>query len=261
MHVSVRESSELLSQFLPTRPRERALSAEAAADATREAPHRVLILESNASLASLLKTGLSAESLGVEVTDCIAAVMERISVDTYEVLILDLDLPGVDGAALLEGVRTSRPDLRVLALSGRSSVDHLVMALDCGADDYLFKPFSLLELTARVRALRRRAYVQAPARPNGNKLTLNRDQCRVERDGRQIDLTPREFALLDVMVQNAGKTLSRSMLTREVWNMPAESSTNIVDVYMKYLRDKIDGEHEDKLIRTVRGLGYILQVQ
>ncbi len=261
MHVGVRETSELLSQFLPSMPRDHAVAAEDAHDALREVAHRVLILESNASLAGLLKTGLTSASLGVEVTDCVEAVMERIAADIFEVLILDLDLPGVDGAALLQSVRTRRPEMRVLALSGRSSVEDLVTALDRGADDYLFKPFSLLELTARVRALRRRASMQVPIRPNGNKLTLNRDQCRVERDGRQIDLTRREFALLDVMVQNAGKTLSRSMLTREVWNMPEESSTNIVDVYMKYLRDKIDGEHEDKLIRTVRGLGYILQVQ
>ena len=260
MHVSAAQPFELLSQFLPSMPQEHAVQVDSSVEAQRTA-HRILILESNASLANLLATGLSAESLGVEVTDCVEAAMERLTAGTYQVLIVDLDLPGVDGASLLQSFRTRRPDMRVLALSGRSSVEDLVAALDCGADDYLFKPFSLLELTARVRALRRRSQAQSSTRSERAKLTLNRDQCRVERDGKQIDLTPREFALLDVMVQNAGKTLSRSMLTREVWNMPAESNTNIVDVYMKYLRDKIDGEHEDKLIRTVRGIGYILQVQ
>ena len=114
---------------------------------------------------------------------------------------------------------------------------------------------------ARVRALRRRSNVSVQTGPKASKLVLFPDQCRVERDGRNIDLTPREFALLDTLMQNAGKTLSRAMLTQQVWNMSAEANTNIVDVYIKYLRDKIDGEHDEKLIRTVRGMGYLLQMQ
>jgi two-component system copper resistance phosphate regulon response regulator CusR len=150
--------------------------------------------------------------------------------------------------------------VRLLALGGQAGISGLVNALDRGADDFLYKPFSLLELMARVRALRRRSAAQERSpRRRSNGLVLFADQCRVERDGRSIDLTPREFALLEVLVENAGKTLSRAMLTQRVWNMSAETNTNIVDVYIKYLRDKIDGDHDEKLIRTIRGLGYVLQ--
>ena len=161
----------------------------------------------------------------------------------------------------MQTLRTKRPNLRVLVLSGRAGVDGLVTALDHGADDYLMKPFSLIELMARVRALRRRSdVVETMPVTKPSKVVLNRDQYRVQRDGRNIDLTPREFDLLEYMMEHAGKTLTRAMLTQEVWNMPADANTNIVDVYVKYLRDKLDGEHDEKLIRTVRGIGYLFQM-
>jgi DNA-binding response OmpR family regulator len=261
MQMIASEQSGMLSQFLPMMNREFAFMP-AMGEEARPAAYRVLIMEKSVSLAKLLATGLSAESLAVDVTHDMASAMERLDGRTYQLVILDLDVADTDGVSLLQALRASRPEIRLLALSSRAAVEDLVTALDHGADDYLMKPFSLLELMARVRALRRRTNTSTQsAAPKGSKLVLHRDQCRVERDGKNIDLTPREFALLEYLMQNAGKTMSRAMLTQQVWNMPAEANTNIVDVYIKYLRDKIDGEHDEKLIRTVRGMGYLLQIQ
>jgi len=261
MQIAVSEQAGMLSQFLPMINNEIVRAAQPLEEA-RPATYRVLIMERSLPLARLLATGLSAESLLVDVTHDPESASCQFESRSYNLVILDLDVAENDGLNLIASLRGRRPEIRVLALGGQTGVAGLVNALDHGADDYLFKPFSLLEMMARVRALSRRSsQAAAPASPRANKLTLHRDQCRVERDGRNIDLTPREFALLEVLVENAGKTLSRSMLTQQVWNMPAEANTNIVDVYIKYLRDKIDGDHDEKLIRTVRGMGYLLQAQ
>jgi two-component system copper resistance phosphate regulon response regulator CusR len=261
MQVAMSEHSGVLARFLPIMNQEFDF-APRMQEETSSAAYRVLIMEASAPLAKLLATGLSAESLTVDVTNDVASAARLLETRAYNMMIMDMDPPDLDGVNLLETLRVERPDLRVLVLSGRSGVEGLVTALDNGADDYLMKPFSLIELMARVRALRRRSDAPVVERaPKASKLVLNRDQCRVQRDGRNIDLTPREFALLEYMMQNAGKTLSRAMLTQEVWNMSPEANTNIVDVYVKYLRDKLDGEHDEKLIRTVRGMGYLFQMQ
>ena len=261
MQAMMTEQFGTLAQFLPMMSEGLNRISEAAEEST-SGTYRVLIMEGSTSLARLLATGLKAESASVDVTQDLDSAMKMISKRSYNLLILDMDLPEVHGPSLLDDLRARRPEVRILVLSGRSGVDGLVSALDHGADDYLQKPFSLIEMMARARALRRRSDLIAPvAQPKSAKLVLRRDQCRVERDGRAIDLTPREFALLEYMVQHSGQTLSRSLLTQEVWNMPAETNTNIVDVYIKYLRDKLDGEFDDKLIRTVRGMGYLFQAQ
>ncbi len=260
MQVMTGEQFGMLSQFLPLPHGELSFLSKLP-EQTQGGLYRVLIMERSVSLAKLLATGLSAESVPVDVTYELDAAMALLESRSYELVVLDLDTPDADGAAWLERLRANHPLLSVLALSSRSGVEDLVTALDHGADDYLFKPFSLLELMARVRALRRRAKQPVAVKASASKLQLFPDQCRVERDGRNIDLTPREFALLEYLVQNAGKTLSRALLTQEVWNMPADTNTNIVDVYIKYLRDKIDGDQDEKLIRTVRGMGYLIQLQ
>lgn len=261
MQSTMIEQFGILSQFVPMvggmPERPMALESKSAAPV-----FHVVILEGSDSLARLLATGLKADSLDVEVAPGLADAYSLLGRRATNLLILDLDLPDCKGLSVLGDLRTRYPDVAILVLSGRNGVDGLVSALDHGADDYLQKPFSLLELMARVRALRRRSSgsVPKPASRAG-KLLLDREQCRVERDGRMIDLTPREFALLEYLVQNAGKTLSRAQLSQAVWNMSVETNTNIVDVYIKYLRDKLDGEYDDKLIRTVRGMGYIFQPQ
>ena len=260
MQVMAAEHFGMLTQFLPMLNRDHAALPQIGTD-PRSASYRVLILEESVSLAKLLATGLSAEAFAVDVAHDLPSAYNMVQDLSYDLVIADLDTAGSDVSGLLGMLRGGRTDLHVLALSVRNGVDNLVAALEQGADDYLFKPFSLVELMARVRALRRRTAMPAQPVSKPSKLVLHPNLCRAERDGRMIELTPREFALLDYLMQNAGKTVSRALLTQEVWNMPAEANTNIVDVYIKYLRDKIDGNHEEKLIRTVRGMGYFIQLQ
>jgi DNA-binding response OmpR family regulator len=170
----------------------------------------------------------------------------------------------MDGMAVLKQVRQRNPVLPILVLTARNRTEDLVSALEQGADDCLIKPFSFQELLARVRGLLRRNSVRsaAPIKVGGSStvgnLTMNVEEHWVLRGDRRIDLTVREFALLEYLMNNAGKAVSRKTLMEEVWNVPFDPSTNIVDVYMKYLRDKIDLAGEPKLIRTVRGVGYVL---
>jgi DNA-binding response OmpR family regulator len=151
----------------------------------------------------------------------------------------------------------NQPRLPVLVLTARSRTADLVLALDQGADDCLIKPFSLLELMARIRGLLRRMTAPDVSASNIGDLTINREEHWVLRGDRRINLTVREFDLLEYLMKNAGKAVSRETLMRDVWNMPFNPATNIVDVYMKYLRDKVDIAGETKLIRTVRGIGYV----
>lgn len=256
MQTTLNEQYGTLSQFLPMICEGAPARAVPGVEA-QITPSRLLILEASVPLARLLATGLQDHFSSVEVTHDLKSALDSMEESPAEFLIIDLDMPDMDGLALLRSLRDQRPEVRILALSQRSAIEDMARTLDNGADDYVPKPFSLIELMARVRALRRRSRtaVQTPAVKSAG-LILHRDQCRVEREGRFIDLTPRELTLLDYLMQHAGKTLSRAVLTQEVWNMPFEGNTNIVDVYIKYLRDKLDGGFDVKLIRTVRGIGY-----
>jgi two-component system copper resistance phosphate regulon response regulator CusR len=164
----------------------------------------------------------------------------------------------MDGMAVLKRVRLSQPRLPILVLTARNRTGDLVLALEQGADDFLIKPFSFQELLARVRGLLRRSSTPRVNSSKVGNLTLNTEEHSVLRGDRRIDLTLREFNLLEYLMNNVGKAVSRSTLMQEVWNIPFDPTTNIVDVYMKYLRDKIDLAGEVKLIRTVRGIGYVL---
>jgi len=262
MQTVMSEELGMLARFFPAGAEDRPGSFESVEES--KAPrHKVVILESNAPLARLIATGLIPEKVSVRVTDTMDRALSQLGTSALDTLILDLDLPDMDGLKALADLRAARPSIRILATSHRQGTESLVAALDSGADDYLPKPFSLLEMMARVRALHRRSAVASDpavaARPAG--LVLNKEQCQAQRDGRVIDLTPREYTLLEYLMKNPGRTLSRALLTQEVWNMSAETNTNIVDVYIKYLRDKIDGDHSVKLIRTVRGMGYLFQAQ
>jgi DNA-binding response OmpR family regulator len=219
----------------------------------------ILIAEEDSSLAAFLSRELRAESYGVDLApDGVAALEALQDKRKYDLLILDLNLPKLDGLSLIRQVKPDKPRLAMIVLSARSRIEDKVEAFHSGADDFLAKPFSILELMARVQALLRRHSGLVPNTSQVADLTLHREEHRVERNGRRIELTPREFALLDCLMRSAGRPVSRTSLFEEVWKAPYDPSTNIVDVYMKYVRDKVDGPGEHKLTRTVRGIGYEL---
>ena len=174
----------------------------------------------------------------------------------YDLLILDLNLPKLDGIGVLSVVRPKKPSLPVLVLTARSRVEDRVQSLDSGADDCLIKPFSFTELSARVRALLRRGPQTVETVLRVADLELDRVERKVERAGKRIDLTSKEFALLEYLMRNAGRRITRAMIVEHVWNLSFDTTTNIVDVYINYLRKKVDGEHPPHLdsYRARRGI-------
>jgi DNA-binding response OmpR family regulator len=219
---------------------------------------RILIAEDDIPLSKFLNRELKRRHFCVDVCHDGEAACADLQKIPFDLIILDLNLPGMDGFAVMRQVRKNTTRLPILVLTARNRTEDLVMALEQGGDDCLIKPFSFAELLARVRALLRRTSDPVAVSSNIGNLTLNREEHWVMRGDRRIDLTTREFVLLEYLMNNAGKAVSRKVLMQEVWNIPFDSTTNIVDVYMKYLRDKIDLDGETKMIRTVRGVGYVL---
>jgi DNA-binding response OmpR family regulator len=220
---------------------------------------KILVVDDDIALGKFLSRELKRRHFCVEMRHDGEAARDSIQESIYDLVILDMNLPKMDGMAVLKQVRLSHPRLPILVLTARNHTQDLVLALEQGADDYLIKPFSFLELLARVRSLLRRNSSPPASSSKVGNLTINREEHWVQRGDRRIDLTAREFALLEYLMNNAGKAVSRATIMREVWNTAFDSTTNIVDVYMKYLRDKVDIEGEVKLIRTVRGVGYVLR--
>lgn len=226
------------------------------ADLTYKA--RLLVAEDDLPLANFLQRGLQAECYQVELTHDGEATMAALRGIQPDLLILDPNPPKLDGFALLQQLRPTMAELSVLVLTGQSRVEDRVRALDGGADDCLVKPFAFHELTARIRALLRRNRQSASGMMRVGDLVLNREEFRAERGGKRINLTAKEFQVLECLMVNARKTVTRSLLMEYVWKAPYDASTNLVDVYIKYVRDKIDGNSSFKLLRTVRGVGYAL---
>jgi two-component system, OmpR family, copper resistance phosphate regulon response regulator CusR len=219
---------------------------------------RILIAEDDDALARFVRQGLESEHYTVDVfADGEQARTAAIDVD-YDLVILDLNLPRLDGVSILRHLRMKKPSLPVLVLTQRTKVEDRVQCLDTGADDYLAKPFSYSELSARIRALVRRSHLPSEAVLLVADLKLDRIEHLVERAGRRIELTTKEFSLLEYLMRNAGRRVTRSMIIEHVWNLTFDTTTNVVDVYINYLRRKIDDGHPAKLIHTVRGVGYEL---
>ena len=219
---------------------------------------RILIAEDDAALAKFVRQGLETEHYEVDVySDGEQAQVAANELD-YDLVVLDLNLPKVDGVSILRHLRLKKPTMPVLVLTQRTRVEDRVQCLDTGADDYLAKPFSYSELSARIRALLRRSHLPSEAVFVIDDLKLDRVEHRVERAGRRIELTTKEFALLEYLMRNTGRRVTRAMIIEHVWNLTFDTTTNVVDVYINYLRRKIDDGHPHKLIHTVRGVGYEL---
>ncbi len=217
---------------------------------------RILVVEDDAALASFVRKGLEAEHHAVDtIGDGQQGRAMALEID-YDLVVLDLNLPAMDGLSVLRSVRQAKPSMPVMVLTARNRVEDRVQCLDTGADDYLAKPFSFLELSARARALLRRSHLPSESVLKVRDLSLDRVERKVERAGRHIELTTREFALLEYLMRNAGRRLTRAMIIEHVWNLNFDSTTNVVDVYINYLRRKVDDGFAPSLIHTVRGVGY-----
>ena len=217
---------------------------------------RILIVEDDAALAGFIRKGLEAEHHAVDtIGDGQQGRAMALEFD-YDLVVLDLNLPGIDGLSILRSVRQAKASLPVMILTARNRVEDRVQCLDTGADDYLIKPFSFLELSARARALLRRSHLPSESVLKVRDLSLDRVERKVERAGRHIELTTKEFALLEYLMRNAGRRLTRAMIIEHVWNLNFDSTTNVVDVYINYLRRKVDDGFAPSLIHTVRGVGY-----
>jgi len=223
---------------------------------------RILVVEDERKVASFIRQGLQEEGHAVEIAADGAAALELVeAAPAYDLVILDLMLPKRDGFEVLKTLRQQRSQTPVLVLTARDSVSDKVRGLDLGADDYLTKPFAFDEFLARVRALLRRGAGQRAPVFKLDDLSLDPATRQVTRGIRRIVLTAREYALLEYFLRNVGRVLTRPMIAQHVWGLDFDTESNIIDVYVGYLRRKIDGDGERRLLHTVRGAGYMLGLE
>lgn len=219
---------------------------------------RILLVEDELKVASFIRSALEEQSYAVDVSHDGEEGYDLAESTDYDLIVLDIMLPKVDGFQVLRRLRTRKPALPVLILTARGSVEDRVRGLDLGADDYLVKPFALAELIARVRALLRRGVREVVNDLRIDDLVLDAARRRVTRAGKPIDLSNKEYSLLEYLMRNANHVVTRSMIAEHVWDASFDSFTNVIDVYINHLRNKIDRNAPRKLIQSVRGVGYRL---
>ena len=220
---------------------------------------RLLVVEDEKKVARFINKGLEEEGYAVDLAfngeEGLAMALDRV----HDLIILDIALPKMDGLQVLKNLREKKVPTPVLLLTVRAAIEDKVLGLDSGADDYLTKPFAFEELLARIRALLRRVAEAGPPLLQVEDLVLDPARRLATRGGERIDLTSKEFALLEYLMRNAGRVLSRAMISEHVWDYDFDTETNVIDVYVNYLRRKIDSGREKKMIHTVRGSGYVLK--
>jgi two-component system copper resistance phosphate regulon response regulator CusR len=220
---------------------------------------KILIVEDEQKTGDYLKQGLSEAGFVADLVRDGVDGRHLALTDDYDLVVLDVMLPGLDGWQVLREIRQAGRHMPVLFLTARDQVEDRVKGLELGADDYLVKPFAFSELLARVRTLLRRGKSKEPELLQVADLDLDLLRRRVTRAGKRIDLTAKEFALLELLLRRQGEVLPRSLIASQVWDMNFDSDTNVIEVAMRRLRAKIDDDFEPKLIRTVRGMGYVLE--
>lgn len=220
---------------------------------------RILIVEDEHKTAAYLNKGLSESGFIVDIADNGEDGLHLALNHQYDLIILDVMLPKVDGWTILQEIRKHHPDARVLFLTARDNLEDKVKGLELGADDYLIKPFAFSELLARIRTLLRRANSQSSDTLSIADLSIDIVKHKAVRGPHRLHLSPKEFALLVLFAQRRGEVLSRTLIAECVWDINFDSDTNVVDVAIRRLRQKVDDDFENKLIHTVRGMGYVLE--
>jgi heavy metal response regulator len=220
---------------------------------------RILVVEDEKRIADFLGRGLESAGYAVDIAPDGQTALDLVHATDYDLITLDMMLPDMDGMKVLEKIRNRKTNPPVLILSARGAVEDRVKGLELGADDYLTKPFAFVELLARVRVLLRRGQ-PTPEKLVVGELSLDCIRRKVTRSGENIELAPKEFSILEYLMRNKGRPLSRTMIVEHVWDMDYDGLTNIVDVYIRHLRSKIDDRYPLKLIHTVRGVGYMLEL-
>ncbi len=220
---------------------------------------QILIIEDEDKTAAFLATGLSENGFSADIANNGQTGLQLAQKNHYDLIILDVMLPKLDGWSVIKEIRRSQQNVRILFLTACDDVEEKVKGLELGADDYLIKPFAFSELLARIRTLLRRGSAQQTNLIKIADLTIHLIEHRATRGAHRLDLTVKEFALLTFLAQHQGEVLPRTLIAAHVWNIHFETDTNIVDVAIKRLRQKVDGPFEIKLIHSVRGVGYILE--
>lgn len=223
-------------------------------------PMRVLVVEDETKVAAFVKSGLVEHGFAVEICHDGTTATERAMNDSFDAIILDIMIPGRDGLSVLRKLREARQTVPVLLLTARGDLNERVEGLNLGADDYLPKPFAMLELVARLGALLRRQTGQGLAIHTYGDLILNTATREVKRGNKRVELTPREFALVECLLRTPGKVVTRTELSQVVWGYQFDPGTNFVDVAIQRLRRKLDEPFTVKMLQTIRGVGYALQI-